>query len=162
MNNTVTSSQLSFSQGNFKHLLSSSVMHTELLFTMTQQTTIPIISHTCALLVHNLYEEHCPLKYFKLFFAIYRIKNALDFTIIIKNQNLLMDIGSIKFFHNGLIQQPWRLNLGSLHPVAATVSPFCYCTYLTCLILYSGRAQEHLSLLSDRSTFCSVIPHLLH
>lgn len=110
---------------------------------------------------YNLYEEHCPLKYFKLFFAIYRIQNVLDFAII-KNINLLMDIGSIKFFHNGLIQQPWRLNLGSLHPVAATASPFFYCTYLTCLILYSGRAQEHLSVLSDRNIFCSVVPHLLH
>lgn len=51
MINTVASGQWSLSQGNFRHLLSSSVMHTELLFTMTYQPTTPITSSTCSLLV---------------------------------------------------------------------------------------------------------------
>lgn len=95
----------------------------------------------------KLYEKHYPLKVFKFFCATCRIQNVIDFTIITigKNTNWLVDIAQLCFFHNGPIQQPERLNLGSLHPAAAPASPFFHCSYLTCLTLYSGRAQKHLS-----------------
>lgn len=119
MTNTVPSSQWSLSQGNFRHLFSSSVMHIELLFTITYQPTIPIISTTHSLSVIMFLEfisSFTPHAGFKILFFLTII------IIISKNENNFRDTCSIKVFHNGLIQQPERLYLSSLHPVAASTS----------------------------------------
>lgn len=125
MTNTVASSQWSLSQGNFRHLLSSSVTHIELLFAMTYQPTTPTSSSTRSLLVITFLKNTVFLEFISSFTPYAGFKILFYFTIIIiisKNKIHFMDICSVKVFHNGLIQQPERLYLGSLHPVAATTS----------------------------------------
>ena len=85
MTNTVASNQWSLSQGNFRYLLSSSVMQIELLFTTALQPTTPVSSSTCSLLVYNLYEKHYHLKVCKFFCVIDRIQSVIDFIIISKD-----------------------------------------------------------------------------
>lgn len=143
-------------------------------FSRQFQTFTFILSYAYWVIIYNDLSPHYPhnFKYaffigynifrvYKFFHTICRLQNIIFLTIIIiisKNKNNFTDVFSVKVFHNGLIQQPERLYLGSLQS-------FCilsYCSCLSCLTLYSGRAQKHLSGPSDTSTFFSVIPHLLH
>lgn len=123
MTNTVASSQWSLSQGNFRRLLSSSVMHIELLFTMILNLLPPISSSTCSLFVIMFLINTIFLEFISSFTPYGDFKILFYFTIFIiisKIKNYFTDIWSVKVFHSGLIQQPERLYLGSLHPVADT------------------------------------------
>lgn len=94
---------------------------------------MPLSSSTYSLLVYNLLKLLKDSAFRKFFCDICSIQNVIGFAIIIisKNKKLLMDICSVKLFHNGLIQQPEKLNFSLLHA-------FLYCSYLIFLTSYSG------------------------